>query len=116
MPAWVAFKKILQILKAYLPVPHEAKNVEKALRGVAFPSWVVNWDYELGSDEDGGPAIWVNVFTGEDAPRSEFGRFAVQIIPKIRQSLLIEGVDRWPYVRLRSATEHKSVLPHATAR
>ncbi len=114
--AWVAFRKILQILEPYLPMPHEAKNVEKALRGVTFPSWVVNWDYELGSDQDGGPAVWVNVFTEEGAPRSEFGRFAARIIPKIRQALSSEGVDRWPYVRVRSATEHKSALPHAAAR
>jgi len=113
--AMVAFQKILEILQPYLPMPDEAKKVEKALRGVTFPAWVVNWDYELGSDEEGGPAVWVNLFAEEGAPRSEFGRFASQIIPKIRLSLSTEGVNRWPYVRLRTATEHKTASPNATA-
>jgi hypothetical protein len=58
--------------------------------------------------KEGDPAVWVNVFAEEGAPRSEFGRFASQIIPKIRQALSTEGVNRWPYVRLRTATEHKT--------
>ncbi len=90
----VAFLKILELLQTYLPMPDEAKKVEKALRGVTFPPWLVNWDYELDSDEEGGPAVWVNVFAEEGASRSEFGRFALQIIPKIRQALLTEGVNR----------------------
>ncbi len=106
--ATVAFLKILEILQPYLPMPDEARKVEKALRGVTFPPWVVNWDYELGSDEEGGPAVWVNVFAGDGAPRSDFGRFASQIIPKIRQALSTEGINRWPYVRLRTAAEHKT--------
>jgi hypothetical protein len=114
--ARVAFMRILEILQPYIPMPDEAKTVERAIRGVAFPLWVLNWDYELGSDEEGGPAVWVNVFVEEGAPRSEFGRFALRIIPKIRQALSAEGVNRWPYVRLRTATEHKLARPHATAR
>jgi hypothetical protein len=106
--ATVAFQKILTILQPYLPVPDESRRVEKALRGVAFPSWVVNWDYELGSDEEGEPAVWVIVFAEDGAPRSEFGRFALQIIPKIRQAFSTEGVSRWPFVRLRTATEYKT--------
>ncbi len=98
--ASVAFAKILEIMAPYLPVPDEAEQVEAALRSVEFPPWVVNWDYELGSDEEGGPAVWVNVFVEEGAPRSDFGRFALRISPKIRQALSAEGVNRWPYVGL----------------
>ena len=63
--ASVAFAKILEILKPYLPIPDEGRQVEEALRNVEYPSWVVNWDYELDSDSDGVAAVWVNVFADE---------------------------------------------------
>ena len=86
----MAFRKILQILEPYLPMPDEAKNVE-VLRAVTFPSWVVNWDYELDSDQDGSPAVWVNVFTDGVPQEANSGDFAAQIIPRIRQSLSTKG-------------------------
>ena len=42
------------------------------------------------------------------AVRSDYGRFISQIIPKIRQSLAAEGVQMWPYIRLRTALEYKT--------
>jgi hypothetical protein len=106
--AATAFIAILSILSPYLPTPEESKKVERALRNVAFPPWVVNWDYELGSSEEGDAAVWVNVFAEGNVARSDYGRFGSQIIPKIRQALAAEGVRRWPYVRLRTATEYKT--------
>jgi hypothetical protein len=106
--AAIAFAAILNILSPYLPKPEESKKVEKALRNVLFPRWVVNWDYELGNSEDGDAAVWVNVFAEGDVARSDYGRFGTQIIPVIRQALAAEGVRRWPYVRLRTATEYKT--------
>ena len=43
----------------------EARGVEAALRTVNYPAWVVNWDYELESDADGVPAVWVNIFADD---------------------------------------------------
>ena len=106
--ASVAFQKILEILAPYLPSPDEGKRVEAAFRTISFPAWVVNWDYELGSDEDGGPALWVDLFAEEGATSREFGRAASQLIPRIRQCLDGQGISRWPYVRIRTAAEHKS--------
>jgi hypothetical protein len=106
--AVTAFIAILNILSLYLPTPEESKKVEKALRKVPFPPWVVNWDYELGSSEEGDAAVWVNVFAEGNVARSDYGRFGSQIIPIIRQALDAEGVRRWPYVRLRTATEYKT--------
>ena len=106
--AATAFIAILNILSPYLPTPEESKKVEKALRNVPFPPWVVNWDYELGSSEEGDAAVWVNVFAEGNVARSDYGRFGSQIIPMIRQALAAEGVRRWPYVRLRTATEYKT--------
>jgi hypothetical protein len=107
--ASVAFMKMLEILGPYLPLPEEAKKVETALRKVAFPPWVVNWDYELGSDADGVAAVWVNVYADEqNAPRTQLGRVASELTTKVRQELSAFGIDRWPYIRMRTALEHKA--------
>jgi hypothetical protein len=106
--AATAFIAILNLLSPYLPTSEESKKVERALRNVPFPSWVVNWDYELGSSEEGDAAVWVNVFAEGNVARSDYGRFVPQIIPMIRQALEAEGVRRWPYVRLRTAAEYKT--------
>ena len=82
--------------------------MEKALRNVPFPPWVVNWAFELGSSEEGDAAVWVNVFAEGNVARNDYGRFGSQIISKIRQALAAEGVRRWPYVRLRTATEYQT--------
>jgi len=108
--ARTAFAKVLSILNPYLPTPEEGTKLEEVLRNVEFPAWVANWDYELGSDEDGVPAVWVNLFVDESsAPRREFGRLASQMTTKIRQKLSAAGSNRWPYVRVRTAVEHKTV-------
>jgi len=106
--ARVAFARILEILAPYLPVPDEAERVEAALRSVDFPPWVVNWDYELASDSDGTAAVWVNVFADEQAvPRTQLGRAASELTSKVREALDSHQIRRWPYVRLRTALEHK---------
>jgi hypothetical protein len=106
--ARVAFARILAILEPYLPVPDEAKQVEAALRDVEFPSWVVNWDYELASDSDGVAAVWVSVFADEQAvPKGQLGRAASELTSKVRRSFDAKQIHRWPYIRMRTALEHK---------
>jgi hypothetical protein len=108
--AETALVKILRILEPYLPTPQEGKEVEELLNKLDFPPWVANWDYELGSDQDEVPAVWINVYVdGAVAPRKDFGRFASQMTAKVRQALSTAGVHRWPYVRVRTAVEHKTV-------
>ncbi len=105
----VAFLKVLQILEPYLPMSDEAGDVEKALRKVDFPPWMVNWDYELGSDSDGVAAVWVNVFADETAlPRGQLGRAVEDLTSKIRQAFAGLKIERWPYIRLKTALEHKA--------
>ena len=107
--ARVAFAKLLELLQPYLPTPQEGQNLEEVLHGVQFPPWVVNWDYDLGSDADGGAAVWINLFADEStAPRQEFGRLASSITHKIREALSATGSQRWPYIRVRTALEHKT--------
>jgi hypothetical protein len=107
--ASVAFMKLLDILGPYLPIADESKEVEEALRCVRFPPWVVNWDFELGSDSEGAEAIWVNVFADEQSlPSRQLGRAASELATKVRQALSNTVVDRWPYIRMKTALEHKA--------
>jgi hypothetical protein len=106
--ASVAFAKILELLRVYLPVPDEAKQVEVALRSVEFPSWVLNWNYELASDSDGAAAVWVDVFADEQVlPKAQLGRTASELASKVREALESHQIHRWPYIRLRTALEYK---------
>jgi len=69
---------------------------------------VVNWDFELASDSDGTSAVWVDVFADEQAvPKTKLGRAASELISKVREALDSHQVRRWPYIRLRTAHEHK---------
>ena len=107
--ASVAFLKILEILSPYLAQPEEATAVEKALRKVEFPTWVVNWDYELGSDADGLRTVWVRVFAdGEVIPKNALGPASSELTNRVRQAFGEAGINRWPYVRLVTAREYKA--------
>ena len=83
--------------------------MEAALKNVKFPPWITNWDYELATDQDGEPIVWVDLFADESiAPRREFGRLASQINRSILNALSALGSNRWPHVRMRTALEHKT--------
>jgi hypothetical protein len=110
-----AFARVLAILEPYLPMPEEGARVEETLRDMHFPSSVVNWDYELGSDQDGGPAVWVNLYVDESiAPRRELGRLVSRITSEIHAALSAAGINRWPYVRVRTVVEYKTAWELAT--
>jgi hypothetical protein len=103
-----AFTKILNLLDPYLPMPQEGQQVEEALKRVTLPPWMVSWNYELANDDEGAPAVWINFFVDDDnAPRKELGRFATQLTMQIQAALSAQGSARWPYVRMRTAAEHK---------
>jgi hypothetical protein len=108
--ATAAFSRVLNILDPYLPTPPEGPDVEKALGSIELPPWVVNWDYELGSDQEGAPAIWVTFYTDESRPSPlEVARFATRITLEVLRALSAAGVSRYPFIRVGTAAEHKSM-------
>jgi hypothetical protein len=107
--AKAALEKILAILGNYIPSHEEANQIRTALASLDYPLWVLNWDYEVGSEEDGAPAVWVTLYADERAVSPEqFGRRASEMIPKLRSALSAAGIRRWPYIRMRTAREHKA--------
>ncbi len=107
--AKVAFERILKIVDPYMPSDEEGNAVEAALKAIQYPDWIVTWDYELGSDEDGTPAVWLNVYADEEtAPKGKLGLEAARLTQALRKCLTEARINRWPYVRLQSAQKHKA--------
>lgn len=107
--ATVPFQQILTILGNYLPNYEEASQIQAALATLDYPQWVLNWDYALGSDQEGDPAIWITLYADEQAiPPDQYGRGVLEMIPKFRSALKDAGIRRWPYIRLRTEREYKA--------
>lgn len=108
----VAFTKILSLLEAYFVAPQEADRVEEAIKTVLtpMPDWALNWDYELASDESGTAAVWLTIYVDEMSFFArKFGPIASELSQKLRKALTHQKIDRWPYIRIRSGKEHKSL-------
>jgi hypothetical protein len=107
--AKAALEKIVTLLDNYLPSHEEANQIQTALAKVDFPSWLLNWDYEVGSDAEGDPAVYITLYADETAiPPDQYGKKVSEMIPKFRAALTTAGVRRWPYVRLRTSREYKT--------
>lgn len=105
-----AFTRVVAILDAYLPSGEETQAIRQALQELQQIPGVVNWSYELGSDDDGAAAIWVTVYVDEaKVPRSSLGRFSLNLTDQIRRQLKEAGIHRWPYLRLWTPAEYRSL-------
>ncbi len=105
-----AFARMIAILHPYLPSPDEGKGVARILKSMILPPWVVNWNYELGSDDDGAPAVWINLYADrKQAAPKEFAQYASQLTQELLGTLSEKNIKRWPYVRVRTTAEHKSM-------
>ncbi len=104
-----ALRRILEILAGYMPTDDEELQIRNALAKLDYPSWVRNWDFESGSNEDGEPSVWVTLYADEGAVSPQLlGRRATEMIPKIRAALRSAGVRRWPYLRVWTALEYQT--------
>jgi hypothetical protein len=104
--ARAAIERLQDILDPYVPRLDESEVVEKALGAMSFPRWVLGWDFELGRDSDDNKALWLDVFTDEESlPSSQLGRASMELADKVREALSDTNIDRWPYIRMRSARE-----------
>ena len=100
----------MPILEPYLASPDEGRRVEAALRTVTFPDWIINWDYQLGSDPEGEPTLRVEIFADEStAPMARLGSTTLELTDQVRQALDAARIERSPYIRVKTAFEHKTV-------
>ena len=103
-----ALERLVALLASYLPIPDESKQVEAALRSVSFPDWVVNWDYELRDNYSDEPAIYLTLYAAERPSVQAVAKTTSACFPVVRSNLKKHGIDRWPYINVRDASEHKA--------
>ncbi len=93
--AMTAFLKVLEILNPYLVTGSEIKQVRAALEGIEFPKEVLTWEYELGADSTGDPAVWIWVFVDDaSAEREDFSAVAARVRRKIQEAIFGSGIAR----------------------
>jgi hypothetical protein len=108
--AMPAFLDILRIVDPYLSADEEARKIREVLEGVDFPPGVVAWDFEIGNDSTGDPAVWIWIFVDEDVVRRKKVDDVMEPTRKrIRDALDAAGIQRWPYVRVRTPAEQRAL-------
>jgi hypothetical protein len=106
--AAAALGKILDILAPYVPMSPEEERFREAVKGLAFPDWVVNWSYQFEKDYYDEPMIRVTLFIDEQtAPRFEMVRFMNELSSTLYQALSRVGIDDRLHVHVNGALEHK---------
>ncbi|MFO0958438.1 MAG: hypothetical protein U0800_13575 [Isosphaeraceae bacterium] len=106
-----AFDEIWKILKPYCPDRDDFLKIQQFLGKFPYPSYVITYDFEIGSDSTGDPALWIYLIVedsmAEDANAMEqFRRLDQELHDAIRDA----GIARWPYINFRTATEQKDLL------
>jgi len=106
------FQKLFDILRPYLTLTPEAREVRQAVQTVRFPEWVSYWIEELSSDADGTPTVGVDLFVKDQdeqtIPADRLGRESRALTDKVRRALDDAGIDRRPYLRMKSAPTHQT--------
>ena len=105
-----AFEKIIEILDPYLSMHPEAQRIQEALETVEFPYPVANWDYKIGENHVGDPAVWVTIFVDERVnPARKLGRFPLELTHEIRHAFSDFKIDRLPYIRMGGVFEQMAL-------
>jgi len=102
-----AFRTILEILKVRLDP--EAVRAHQLLEGQEWPDYVRDFKCEAGEDSSGDPCLWVWFVIDDEIPtRKDFGRIGTELREKARNVLRTNGIERFPYFGVRSASEREA--------
>lgn len=116
LDATVAFQAILDLLQDYIERDREADEIRRILMSLTFPREVLTWDIEFGTDSTGDPALWLWIILVDGAADGdEFAVLTAGVREQIRRALRDARIERWPYVRFRTASEEQELLQGATA-
>lgn len=108
--ATTSFLSILRILEPYLPSGEEANKLRRGMKNVRFPAGVLTWEFEFGRDSTLDPAVWIWIVVDDRTANSPgFPQLANQLQREVREVLRAAGIDRWPYVRFRTASEQREL-------
>ncbi len=100
-------------------VPKESETIREVLWTAWHPErdWIPTFDYRLGKDWSGDPAIWVRLVLEDnvaiEAPRTREGLSRLRLL--IRARLQEVGIDWWPYVNVCKRSEVNALVARASA-
>lgn len=115
LEATVAFQAILDLLQDYIERDREADEIRRILMSLTFPREVLTWDIEFGTDSTGDPALWLWIILEDRAADGvEFAALTAGVREQIRRALRDAQIERWPYIRFRTASEEQEILQDAT--
>lgn len=104
------FLDIVRILEPYLSADRETQKVGEVIESIDLSPGVVTWKFEIGNDSTGDPAVWIWLYVDEEVlSRKEISRVTTVIEQKIHDALIAAGVERWPYVHVRTPAEQRSL-------
>jgi len=103
------FSRLLELLGSYVRLWEEAERVETVLRGVSFEPWIVNWDYEFGTNSNDEETLRIDVFTDDSPlPSGSLGEASSRISDVVRVGLSDNGIRIRPSIRIKSSKSHRA--------
>jgi hypothetical protein len=106
-----AFQEILTLLSRYMELDRESDSIRRIIVSLDLPPEVLTFEVEIGDDSTGDPALWLWIIVDDDvANDAEFPKLSANIQDRIRHALRKADIERWPYIRFRTANEQRAML------
>ncbi len=113
-----AFETIWKLLAPYRSDESEKVHLAiwQAWQQESDRGWMPTFDYEVGVDSTGDPAVWIwfivndDVEVSDERTRDQLSRLRTLIRIKFHEA----GIERWPYISLRSRSEAKELMAGAS--
>jgi hypothetical protein len=114
-----AFETILAVLKPYTDPESEKVRLAiwRAWQAENARDWIPTFDYQLRDDSTGTPAAWVWFILNDDVDieaddtQEKLNRLRMLVRKELREA----GIERWPFISVRTRSEAKELLARATA-
>jgi hypothetical protein len=99
------------------PIPTDEAAVVLAAVRPQFPPFVHDAVFQLRTDHTGDPAVWIWLILDDETDVEER---AVQdaligVQRAIHDRLMASGVDRWPFISVRTRTDQQEQLARGVA-
>lgn len=100
------------INNALAPTFGEERDLQRIVdvtRHIERPKYLLGTDFRIGIDSTDDPAVWIRFIVPDDAEIESptFQAETNQLREAFRTAILRAGIDRWPYITVRTKSEVK---------
>lgn len=82
-----------------MPSTEIIETIRRRFQDIHLPAWAKSIDLELGENQYGEPALWINVSVEKDASPTREKVSALRILAdRLEQIAIEDGSPYWPYV------------------